>query len=40
LTEGFVEDAAIDQAAKEVSAWYTNSDRINLVGLLLVAGKR
>ena len=34
-----VDEAAIDQAAEEVTAWYNNPDAFNLVGLLLVAGK-
>jgi ubiquinone/menaquinone biosynthesis C-methylase UbiE len=39
IAEGFLDEAAIDQAAEEVTAWYGNPDAFNLVGLLLVAGK-
>jgi ubiquinone/menaquinone biosynthesis C-methylase UbiE len=39
IAEGLVDEAAIDQAAEEVTAWYNNPDAFNLVGLLLVAGK-
>jgi ubiquinone/menaquinone biosynthesis C-methylase UbiE len=39
MAEGFVDEATIDQAAEEISAWYSNPDGFNLVGLLLVAGK-
>jgi ubiquinone/menaquinone biosynthesis C-methylase UbiE len=39
MAEGFVDKAAIDQAAEEVAIWYSNPDAFNLVGLLLVAGR-
>jgi hypothetical protein len=39
MAEGFVDEATIDQAAEEISAWYSDPDGFNLVGLLLVAGK-
>jgi SAM-dependent methyltransferase len=39
VVEGFVDEAAIDQAAEEVRAWYTAPDAFNLVGLLMVAGR-
>ena len=39
MADGLVDEAAIDQAAEEVTAWYSNPDAFNLVGLLLVAGK-
>jgi len=37
--EGLVDKAAIDQAAEEVTAWYSNPDAFNMVGLLFVAGR-
>ena len=39
ISEGFVDETAIDQAAEEVASWYRNPNRFNLIGLLLVAGK-
>jgi hypothetical protein len=39
MADGLVDEAAIDQAAEEVTAWYSNPDAFNLVGLLLIAGK-
>ena len=39
IAEGFTDEAAIDQAAEEVVAWYSNPDAFNLVGLLFVAGR-
>jgi ubiquinone/menaquinone biosynthesis C-methylase UbiE len=39
MAEGFIDEAAINQAAEEVVAWYSNPDAFNLVGLLFVAGK-
>ncbi len=39
MAEGFVDEVAINQAAEEVAAWYSNPDAFNLVGLLFVAGQ-